>query len=502
MSLSNFLSRCLSGALAFCCLASIVQSQEPQFRVDSYIPEKFTDFQWSIDGHFYAKGFHQEVALLDTDEIPIDSTTRTADEQEIQLTSDLSYRHETIPWYFLGSVKLAYVLHNQSPSTHSHTGDGFVPGIFPSFEVGKYLFSDFYISTVGSCGWSYAHVLHDINPDTRIITYTLDGAISPGWGRVYEGRYGATALYILDELENNGLLVKSASGEDMLALTEIVHDYRLRHALDDRLHKIQALSKIMEFLENRGIIKPAGQYGYLFIQDVWDYFPGDARLFGWRVKAGIGLQYGHSFKQITDEYETSGGYYSHSYEHEEEKDHNPYYELMAEYHYPIDVRWQFDIMGSWRYYFNHFNSNETHRIKYAPNLQDDFLNWAVSRKAYYSLLISGVLEYIIDSRSRLSFTPSYTITHFNSKIVQSSFRNGSQSSIEMLWYDYLYRILQLQTNFEYRISIPTSLSVSLIISQVNREDINVNSGDYVYGHCWLDDTFSYSLTARIKHYLF
>jgi len=488
--------------MAIPCLTSFVQSQEPQFRVDSYIPEKFTDFQWTIDGYFYAKGIHQEVTLLDTDEIPIDSTTETADEQEIQLTSDLSYRHETIPWYFRGSVKLAYILHNQSPSTQSHTRDGFVPGIFPSFEVGKYLFSDFYISAVGNAGWSYAHVLHDINPDTRIITYTLDGTIAPGWGRVYEGRYAATTLYILDELENNGLLLKNASEEDMLALTEIVLDYRLRHALDDRLHKIQALSKIMEFLENRGIIKPAGQYGYLLIQDVWNYFPKDSRLFGWRVKAGIGIKYGHSFKQITDEYETSSGYYKHSYEHKEEKDHYPYYEFLAEYHHPVDVRWQLDLMGSWRYYFNYFNDIETHHIKYAPNLENLFADNAVSRKAYYNLLFSGVLEYIIDSRSRLSLTPSYTITHFNSTIIRSTFRNNSPTSLEILRYDYLYRIFRIQTDFEYRIAIPTSLTVSLLVSQVNREDINVTYGNYVYGHCWIEDTFNYSLTVQMKHYLF
>ena len=229
----------------------------------------------------------------------------------------------------------------------------------------------------------------------------------PGWGRIYEGRYAATAMYMVDELKRNGLLKREPTFEEMRSLTETIYQYRLKHAVDARLHKIEALSKIMDLLAGQGVIDDAGPHGYLFIQDVWDYFPRDDRRFGYQIRAGGGLEYHYNSDQLRYH-----GYVDY-FRHRTSEGRRPFASVAVDCSRPFGLRWQFDVTGVGRYYFDPSNATTETVIEYRYD-HTLYEEHGIKYRADYDYSIVGTMQYIFDSRTRAWVRTSYTTGHFHS----------------------------------------------------------------------------------------
>jgi len=91
-----------------------------------------------------------------------------------------------------------------------------------------------------------------------------------GYGRVYNGVYAATAMYMIDELKKAGYIDKEPSYPQMIEMTDIIYQYRLKYYDDRRIHRIEALTAVGEYLQQQGLADDFGTGGQLIIQDVWD----------------------------------------------------------------------------------------------------------------------------------------------------------------------------------------------------------------------------------------
>lgn len=469
--------------VSFCAVSA--WPQEPAFRIDSYIPQYFTDFQWRLEGNLWADGFRQEVRTRLLDEGKEYEKITSFDRQTIDILSDINYRYETIPRFFDFTVQGAYTLSNRNPHDYHIYRYDFNPGIYPTVDAGYYLHSDLLAFLSGNAGWLYDHNLHDVNPDVRTIVYTVDAATGLGWGRVYDGRFTATALYIVDDLKSNGILNRMPTHEEMDSLTKIVYTRRLESYDDSRLHRIASLLSIMKFLESRGIIAPSGPYAYLLIQDIWDYFPNDARRFGWTMKGGLGLDYYKRLVQTTDEQEDEPGSLTHTYKHETRVNQQPYILARGEYYKPFGLRWQVNAVLEGKYFFSSYYRYRSYQRRYQPyqstSVQEDRENYS----DLYQVAAEIQLTYILDSRTRAGLTVENSYSHS-----ESDHRN-------------LHRIrkennLTCQAAIEYRITIPTTLAVSV---EYRRRDLN----DQRSSTTRIEDImhfFSYLTSVRLIHYLF
>jgi hypothetical protein len=279
----------------------------------------------------------------------------------------------------------------------------------------------------------------------------------------------------------------------MKQLTEIIYQRRLKHVIDKRLHKIESLEQIFEYLQNRGIMEDTGPHGYLLIQDVWDYFPRYDRRFGFRLRSGVGVSFISSRTQgsedrgrhITNSYfsivdpneeqviESDDAFLLQSTYMENEK-RETYVALTAEYHRPINVRWQVDFDGEARYKYNAYSNNIRQQIIYSyghltsDQRRDEYCNYQASS----SVILEARARYIYNSRTEAGFEALYDYRHYNSAI--KTHLVDRRVAVDIIYpldrYDLSEGRLILGGFLTYRISIPTTLRAN-IQYEVYRKDV-------------------------------
>jgi len=481
----GIIAACVIVVIAAFPATGLAASRDSTFGVESYIPERFTDFQWRLDGGINMQGYRMEG----------NQQTHTLDQQRLTLLSNLDYFHETRDRQYALSLNTAFDMDNINPGSSSNSGNlfEFTSDVYPQVSIRQYLVSNLHVTVVGQAWWMYSHRLHDLNPDRYAREYSVDGTVAPGWGRLYDGRFASTALYIIDELKARGLIDRPPTVEEMRLLTALVYSSRLTRPTDKRLHKIESLQSIMQFLEQRGIAAAAGPYGYLLIQDVWDYYPNEARRFGGRIGIGLGLVYRHLTEETTTEYTASSGSYHHQYSHQIVKVHKPYIEPVIEYHKPLSLRWQADLAAAWRYYLNSFGRNNYLLIDYSPYQSLQRLESSDEGWAEHILTISGGLTYLIDSRTTARISPSYRVDRGHS--VRVRFRPPGENVA------YIHGVLELTTRLEYRIATPTTFRVDLVLLRSDTKE--TYGASYFYrAHTDEYDESKYFISTSITHYLF
>jgi hypothetical protein len=542
------------GCLCLVRPASVCRAAEPGFTVDSYIPDYFYDFEWRIDGGMRLLGGTGTLGrdipfLFGADRID----SHTSDRQSLDFSSHTTYRYQTIPHFLkltLGAI--AHYDHINALSSH-HTDD---PGnltdftdnssnnhsynlqISPTFDGGVYIFSDFLLSatfgfqydTRGTfSGKSSDYTEHvdviGIDSTVRYIVdrtvdnsddrkaYSADIAVMPGWGRVYEGYFAATALYMIDELRREGRLNREPTPEEMRELCDLIYHYRLKHPVDTRLLKIDALQHVMDFFIERNIIGDPGPYGYLLIQDVWDYFPRQSRLFGFRFRVGPGISF---TRYRSDRSMDEDRYYVYYFTYPTGNDtinssrsevvrsaslkneyRRTYLAAMAEYHKPLDIRWQLDALVSARYYPDAYRiSNSSGREYYsdAPNSGGTSDLYTVYN-AMYRIDATGVIWYILNSRTSSNLSIGYIRDHYNSALHQTYTSLPGSSSVEPVGRDNQeIGYLSLRGTLVYRLAIPTTLTVLAEYDHQTQEiyqETTTNRHDH-----------GYEFSVMISHYLY
>jgi len=529
-------------AVLFLTVPGATASDIASFGVDSYIPEKFTDLQWKLDGGF---GFSGD--RTDSDD-PTGSSDRydrfhsssESDRRDLRLSSSFIYDHVTVPRFLNASLGIS--VYGRASSSESVTdyedtassavdrygkseGSNYALRISPSVNAGQYLASDLFVTAATSYDYDYFGYPDDQSYylDTSIWVddsgwvsatfnerqtvsesdskrHVIKAEIASGWGRLYDGQYAATAMNMVGELRNSGLIEREPDYDEMMALTEVIYQYREKHALDSRWHRIEALDSVITYLHERGIIADPGPYGHLLIEDVWDYFGRrQSRSFGWTVTAGVSFDYS-KYKYQTgsdrDQYRLSTHYHPdsagavdtvtyydtilHNSSKRTEITSSPAFVVRARYSKPLNLKWQLDVTAGGKFYFDAYESNERN----GEHDRTDYTD-------YEDIYCSVSARYIYDMRTSVTLAAAFD-TPIRRRIVRVR-GEGPVPDFELPREEGSWS-LKLLAGMTYRISIPTTLTCNLSWRKENT--------DWVMAYRIPSDESSYSLSVGISHWLY
>ena len=543
-------SLCVAVLTALCAFFIVAGSATASdgFRIEDYIPQKFTDLEWKIGGNYrFSHNDQDHNYSLPTSGYTSIIEDRTGRSNYLFGESEINYRNETTKQVFsLGctvwgdysrtkdnrshnSIRTSQIDVRSSRNVSESSEKTYGFSVAPSFDIRSYLESDLFVGVSGHVWFDIdeipklddtVHVLYSNAQNDYVVvserssqrerdSHTRNRYISlsvgPGWGRVYEGHFAATSLYIVDELRREGIVEREPTAKEMLDLTEIIYQQRSTHEVDHRLAKIDALNELMTFLIQSGIIGDTGHYGYLLIQDVYDYYPKHSRSFGSWIGLGVGWDYNYvKTEESWDDRSMRFIYRYHvdsptvidtgSIIHEEDSGKettrtevdNTFIYMQAKYHRPISMCWQLDATADLRYYVAAEGLKKTslnppftrtrgviHRLVPARELED-----------YYQLLLDLQGTWIYSSRTSFEAKSALMYDHHNLIPI------GDRDS----WENHRLWDWRLTAGMTYRIAIPTTLRVSL--QHLKRHD---STGDN-----WPPslNTRSWSFSASISHYLF
>jgi len=314
-------------------------------------------------------------------------------------------------------------------------------------------------------------------------------------------------MYMVEELRRENLLQRELTFDEMMALTDTIYQYRQRHVIDRRIRRIEALGAVLTYLVSAGAISDPGPYGYLIIQDVWDYFPrgrSNSREFGYRISAGPGIEYNRSSSQRTSVFVTSivdmrtypdsagvvdtireSSDTSHRYDYMKTISSAPSLTGQIEYHRPLSRRWQLDGQTGITYFMDAYTTIES---------EEDIRH--TSYDDYYRISASTQATYIYDSRTLLRLRGqgnfSSRATEIRREIFDSNVNDPEPvpDSKRESWNWSLY------ADLEYRMAIPTTLHLTVSY----RSNYYQSEILHLVEESRSDDRIS--LSARIDHYLY
>jgi hypothetical protein len=497
-------------------------AENHNFTAESFIPERFSDLEWRINGSFDLSGsdYESEIGHPPSSYRRYEWAERESDGGGLSLGSRLHRRFVTIPRFVDFSLDLAadyrhstnsldqrldYDDISESHNLADNTNKSYRTNLRALIDAGAYVVSDLFMSLrtdarttyredpgsdglqvyryiytgVDSIREVHSEEVSERRSDDRV--NELDMGILPGWGRVYSGDYAVTALYMIDELKKENLIVTEPTFRQMRALAEKIYYYRLKHPLDTRLHRIEALTHILQYLHAEGIIDDPGPHGHVLIADVWDYFPGgrssikSSRQFGYRIRGGVGVRYWHSSRQLTRLSENTNletrypvddpaaidtlynnHYHTHRYDYDRTTSRESYITGLLEYYKPINLRCQLDLVAEARYIVDSYRSTFDQEVYYDSTNTVYAFDRRLDIEDQYSFSVSATGRYILDSRTDLSLNGNLSYSHHTNNETSVWTAPGAvsilrESTTHENW-DY-----SLVARANYRIAIPTTI---------------------------------------------
>jgi hypothetical protein len=528
----------LIGIFIISLIPSAIQADGQTFGVTSYIPVRFSDTEWRIGGQLgysnnnlkteYSEAPYQGHSLIDSEYKSINGA--------VGLSNNLKYRYEIIPLSIILQLGLSGSMNNQksdkfndySPvngtdiSSSRSNSHNYQLNASPSADMALYYKNNFFISLLMNNAFSFGNedyhsssINESWSPkfhetDSIIYTKSKDSAksdiyrksysiqflIMPGWGRLYEGRFASAAIYIIEELRRNKLLLIEPSQAQMMQFAELIYQYRMRHIIDKRIHLIKSFQSILNYLKDQNLLDNCDIMTFLLVQDVWNYFPDEARSFGFKIRAGFGVDYSYYSRHENrkdleyylrlinrqdslypvDTIAYSNGSRSNDM-HKKNKSFSDYLKLELIYAKPFNHRLQFDFNFQSQYYFK----------KWSDEYSGERL---ISRTAYARyILLSGSeqLRFFKDSRTRLSC--GIKADYIYSQRKYDDYYHNTYNGPSVHRWKYMAVI-----GADYRLSIPTTLS---LLIGYNSDNSRIYASPHEDGH---NNYFNISLD--ISHYIY
>jgi len=519
-------------------------SDTTQFRVDSYRPTKFIDFGWRLEGSAdLSSNSGDQSGLFPQGDggytWKADSIISENDTRQMTLSSTWQYRCETLDRLF--DAELVFGSSYDSRS-NGNTKTGFNP---PNDEVRawdeqsysscktetkfagelrQFLVADLSLSGLLTVSHLYLEEKHEETETVDIDSYSptlnadiferridhsyrrsvkkhleLSGELLIGWGRIYEGQYAATVLLFVEELGRRGLLISEPPRADLLDLTAMVHSYRLRHVIDSREHRAEALAAVMALMRERGLLDSESAAALFAIEDVWDYyFPAVERKFGWSVRFGFGgrdwyeSNHRHTsddsyvfrqarYRDSADVVDTLNHSFSRTMDAINDSDFWPteFLILRLECFKPMGTHWQLNSSALVRSY-----------IRKRPHDKDDG-DPTYARQNWREIVGDIELRYLRDARTTLLLYSDFggaqrTTTRFPPSSAASQIPSEDTQS---KW------SLTVGAVVEYRLALPTSLFVEWSHSRGYSKTETVSGVYRATSH-------GFELSAGLTHWLF
>lgn len=487
-------------------------SDSTDFKITDYIPQKFEDFQLFVDG---GGGFSSSNRETDEETLKIDSES---DQSDFKFSFTSFYSHETIQSKlnvrFFGGFNVSnsssdyfYAKEIQANArSEIRIYDTFRRRINLNLKIDRedYILNDLFAKA--SFGFRFNQSRLDrerftydnrdsrrtrndrmeIRVDTTIndtdnsITgngFAYDFKLAIGLGRVYIGKYAATANYFIKDLKKKELLKRSLTKSEMIALTDLIHYYRNKKAIDNRLLRIETFEVIIKYLRENNLIEEEGMHPAFVLQDIWDFAPRDRREFG--LQATLGVDYRLRLDNSKNNQKGFGDRFRLLYSYpisdttqidtiqftdvsnqidrilkENRKENISDLLATITYNKPIGFDWQFSIEfdGVYRLYRTS-NSKRTDNLDLYEIVDTDF-----DFDNEMSAAIKIALTYLPTTRTKLVFLITergHRIDHVLSSsrvYADNTFKKETTSTSK-------YNSLSINTNLVYRISIPTTLTV-------------------------------------------
>ena len=558
LSNSTWMAISLIAAIIMIAPAAIAaQTPSDNFTIKSYIPQKFVDFQSRLTSDLSISGNDSKYSEGDFDQFDtttIENNQRGSSNNQHFYFSNLSaYRNETVLRYLDASLTVSsrvYGSYSWSRDNHSSTHgysshtyrkdqtNSFQFSFYPVIDAGQYLIDDFFISTYSSFRFSYNNSWKDINIDNVQSTYSpspgyfessidnskddgdnhydsydLDLSLLAGIGHVYEGRYASTALYLIDELRDKNLLANEPSKTQMTQLSELIYQSKLEHYFDSRLHNIEVVDKISDYLKAEGLIAQNSLKAPVIIDDVWRYFPSYSRQFGIRIRGGAGYEYYYSItksKTTNDYYHLLTSYYADSAnvidtlsesagtrtDRTTSKNTSslPFIVGMIEYFNPINHKWQINLKLSGNFYLNP-DRITTHKYYYGSTTDPSGYSSKTSFKQTYEASLDGEARYIFNSRTNALFYATLGYWHLKSSLTDTDISGDSETSETFNGQPHSSRYYSMGAYITYRITIPITLVLQASYFHNNSLSSQLYSSSHIHNS-------AYNIGAGLTYYLF
>ncbi len=464
------------------------------FTLEDYVPLKFTDLIWKLDGDI--NGSARNLTDGSLDDFRLDSFYKNKySNYNVELGSFALYMNETLNQLLNSSMKLKYSFQsstseryiqrtreqrlrqvNIDKTDYSKKLSSF--SIAPRTTYKRYVKNDFFFSTSFSGSFAYNYSIKDkIENKNTDYKYYLDSVFysqstslrdenfderryfvsfnfTVGNGRQYVGRFAFTAYNMVEELKKKDLLLKQPDKAIMVALTDIIYQYENSHTIDRRLKKIEKYDAIYSFLLDNKIVKENKHLGMLLVQDAFDMFPRELRRFGFSKSIGIGFRYNYSSyhktslenkQNLSYKYQTDlptvidtvnyFAYAKRKYSREGNERMWKYAVASISFEKPINMKWQFDAYASGRLFFDSYEHNSS--------------RYSYEIKKKYDLNASFRSSYFYSSRTIWKSGITYNYSRNKNKIDDDRFLFRQKD--ESRWR------FGIETTIEYRLNIPTTL---------------------------------------------
>lgn len=99
----------------------------------------------------------------------------------------------------------------------------------------------------------------------------VETAVGVGWGRIEDVTDARQAIYIIDALRKNGVLNRDLSVQEMFDFSQLISSVKNKRFLDSRLHLIDELTTVDNYLKNKGVIADGGAAYFANLNDMWQY---------------------------------------------------------------------------------------------------------------------------------------------------------------------------------------------------------------------------------------
>jgi len=549
----------IAAGMAVTVLNGPTLAEDTDFAITDYIPERFEDFRWRLDGGLNLSGESADGDYRYDVFNPFyyQLTERNSSMLVTDLATEIGYDYTTVQNFFSivgqfgtgyrgsGSDAQRYYIYfdealRESTEDNEGSSRSYEVSSAITTEAGQYLWGDFFLSARLQPRILYEstprdnsyHEGTDLNITSGTVWsdrtkwsgagesdgshYAIVAALLTGWGRVYDGRFASTAMYMVEELRANGALLREPTRDEMVRLSEIVYRNRLIHAVDERILRIETFDEILGYLGEVGVIESAGRYDHLLVEDVWDYFPRTERRFGMKVSGGAGVTYAYNKSVGTLDGESErlyitypesdpasvdtivyDDYSSHRYSYSRFRVRQIYLTGELAYYKPLARKWQLDVLVEIKALVDGFEK-ENGIQEYVSDESDGALDYRSTMSTDWNidsewlLNPSADLTYIYDSRTSLTFHASYLYNRQDWSEDATNDYSGVVSSSRghtRVWSAHLGGAL------EYRLSIPTTLSVGADYRYLSRD----NTADE---RETLRDDGEYSLSVSVVHHLY
>lgn len=113
-------------------------------------------------------------------------------------------------------------------------------------------------------GSSYQHLYSSDNE-------SLSATAGWGFGRIERVEDARQAIYILEDLKKNKVLSRDMTKDEIFEFSQLISTVKNKRFLDDRLHRIDEITTIDNYLKNKQILTNSDAAYFTSLYDMWDY---------------------------------------------------------------------------------------------------------------------------------------------------------------------------------------------------------------------------------------